>query len=358
MLQKRRQRRRLLPLFLLLVVILYGNYRVFDVLTTFESSDVVIDARRHRQKENIIQKDHQRNKKELENEGAKTSSSGGMEMPSIGFGTAGLGSETKESVLNALEVGYRMLDTAQAPEWYREELVGEALGESNVKRKDVFVTTKIHPRHLGRKGMDLIETSLRNLQTDYIDLVLLHYSECWGNLCQRGEVVPGTWKEAWRELERLVKEFKVVRFIGVSNFNANDLEQLHTFAKVQPLVVQFRSDLFAQDRRTMDVCAKYGWRFEAYSSLGGQWWQYRTNPVLNNDIVKSIAARHDVSPAMVVLNYAKNVLRQTIIPRSRDRKHMEDSLLRLDSFALDNEEIERLKALDGKVPPRERRLVV
>ena len=60
------------------------------------------------------------------------------------------------------------------------------------------------------------------------------------------------------ELERLVKEFKVVRFIGVSNFNANDLEQLHTFAKVQPLVVQVRSDLFAQDRRTMDVsCAKW-----------------------------------------------------------------------------------------------------
>ena len=80
--------------------------------------------------------------------------------------------------------------------------------------------------------------------------------------------------------------------------------------------------------------------------------------MLNNDIVKSIAARHDVSPAMVVLNYAKNVLRQTIIPRSRDRKHMEDSLLRLDSFALDNEEIERLKALDGEVPPRERRFVV
>ena len=89
-----------------------------------------------------------------------------------------------------------MVDTAQAPEWYREELVGEALAESNVKRKDVFVTTKIHPRHLGRKGMDLIETSLRNLQTDYIDLVLLHYSECWGNLCQRGEVASGTWKEA------------------------------------------------------------------------------------------------------------------------------------------------------------------
>ena len=108
-----------------------------------------------------------------------------MTMPAIGFGTAGLGLETKESVKKALQVGYRMIDTAQAPEWYREDLVGLAIEESInvVKRKDVFVTTKIHPRHLGRKGMDMIETSLTNLRTTYVDLVLLHYSECWGNLC-------------------------------------------------------------------------------------------------------------------------------------------------------------------------------
>ena len=75
--------------------------------------------------------------------------------------------------------------------------------------------------------------------------------------------------------------------------------------------------------------------------------------MLNNDVVKTIAARYNVSPALVVLNYAKNVLHQTIIPRSRDRKHMEDSLLRLDSFELDDEEIESLKALDGKVPSKD-----
>jgi len=344
-----RRRRRFLPLALLLLVILYGNYRVFDVLTKFESpTDVAAavvenndDAKRNEVENSKIERRRRRTFQE------------GMEMPFIGFGTAALGIETKECVKKALEVGYRMIDTAQAPEWYREDLVGEALAESEIERKELFVTTKIHPRHLGRKGMDMIASSLKNLRTEYIDLVLLHYSECWGNLCSQGEVVPGTWKEAYGELERLVEEFKVVRFIGVSNFNTNNLEELHAFAKVQPLVVQARSDLFAQDRRTMDVCAKYGWRFEAYSSLGGQWWHYKTNPVLSNDVVKSIAARYNVSPAMVVLNYAKNVLHQTVIPRSRDRKHMEDSLLRLDSFALDNEEIESLRALDGKIPPRD-----
>ena len=160
-------------------------------------------------------------KRKTELENSKTETNGEntedsmMTMPAIGFGTAGLGLETKESVKKALQVGYRMIDTAQAPEWYREDLVGLAMEESKVERKDVFVTTKIHPRHLGRKGMDMIETSLTNLRTTYVDLVLLHYSECWGNLCSRGEVVPGTWKEAYRELERLVVEFKVARFIGV-----------------------------------------------------------------------------------------------------------------------------------------------
>ena len=323
---------------------------MFDVLTKFESpTDVAAAA--------VVENNDDAKRNEVENSKIerrrRRTFQEGMEMPFIGFGTAALGIETKECVKKALEVGYRMIDTAQAPEWYREDLVGEALAESEIERKELFVTTKIHPRHLGRKGMDMIASSLKNLRTEYIDLVLLHYSECWGNLCSQGEVVPGTWKEAYGELERLVEEFKVVRFIGVSNFNTNNLEELHAFAKVQPLVVQARSDLFAQDRRTMDVCAKYGWRFEAYSSLGGQWWHYKTNPVLSNDVVKSIAARYNVSPAMVVLNYAKNVLHQTVIPRSRDRKHMEDSLLRLDSFALDNEEIESLQALDGKIPPRD-----
>ena len=340
------QKRRFIPLLSLVLVILYANYRVFDVLTQIESSPPA---------KGKTELEIDENSKTDETNENNTEDSMMMTMPAIGFGTAGLGLETKESVKKALQVGYRMIDTAQAPEWYREDLVGLALEESKsvVERKDVFVTTKIHPRHLGRKGMDVIQTSLTNLRTTYIDLVLLHYSECWGNLCSRGEVVPGTWKEAYRELERLVVEFKVARFIGVSNFNANALEELHAFANVQPLVVQVRSDVFAQDRRTMDVCAKYGWRFEAYSSLGGQWWQYKTNPVLNNDVVKTIAARFTVSPAMVVLNYAKNVLNQTIIPRSRDRKHMEDSLLRLDSFELDDEEIESLKALDGKVPSKD-----
>ena len=338
-------KRRFIPLLSLVLVILYANYRVFDVLTQIESSPPT--AKGKTELEN--------SKTDETNENNTEDESMTMTMPLIGFGTAGLGLETKESVKKALQVGYRMIDTAQAPEWYREDLVGLAMEESInvVKRKDVFVTTKIHPRHLGRKGMDVIQTSLTNLRTTYVDLVLLHYSECWGNLCSRGEVVPGTWKEAYRELERLVVEFKVARFIGVSNFNANALEELHAFANVQPLVVQMRSDVFAQDQRTMDVCAKYGWRFEAYSSLGGQWWQYKTNPVLNNDVVKTIAARYNVSPALVVLNYAKNVLHQTIIPRSRDRKHMEDSLLRLDSFELDDEEIESLKALDGKVPSKD-----
>ena len=257
-----------------------------------------------------------------------------MTMPAIGFGTAGLGLETKESVKKALEVGYRMIDTAQAPEWYREDLVGLALEESInvVKRKDVFVDDE-DPSETFRQERDGCDPNFVNeLKNDVRRFSFVALQRVLGEFVFARGSRSGTWKEAYRELERLVVEFKVARFIGVSNFNANALEELHAFANVQPLVVQVRSDVFAQDRRTMDVCAGNTGGDLGVFLFRRQWWQYKTNPVLNNDVVKTIAARYNVSPALVVLNYAKNVLHQTIIPRSRDRKHMEDSLLRLDSF--------------------------
>ena len=167
---------------------------MFDVLTKFESpTDVAAavvenndDAKRNEVENSKIERRRRRTFQE------------GMEMPFIGFGTAALGIETKECVKKALEVGYRMIDTAQAPEWYREDLVGEALAESEIERKELFVTTKIHPRHLGRKGMDMIASSLKNLRTEYIDLVLLHYSECWGNLLTRGGRSGNVERGVWR----------------------------------------------------------------------------------------------------------------------------------------------------------------
>jgi diketogulonate reductase-like aldo/keto reductase len=160
-------------------------------------------------------------------------------MPAVGFGTAGLGSGTKAAVGSAHEAGYRHFDTAQAREWYREDLVGQALREPlSQDRESLFITSKLHPRHLGechhmvhyvsalscswychelsrgrpfivnfgalRTGynttMAQIRQSLEDLDSAYIDLFMLHYPECWDSLC--GSRPPeGTWQDSWRALE-------------------------------------------------------------------------------------------------------------------------------------------------------------
>ena len=186
----------------------------------------------------------------------------GLLMPTTGFGTAGLGAGALDAVGMALKLGVRFLDSAQAPEWYREDLNGQvrmpssepwraslalqcygcmkillmvtlvcaaqpawhqsmwlerratdalqALAASGVLRDEVFISTKILPRHFGYDAtLSAFGTSLRDFHTSYIDLVLLHYAECWGDLC--GHDRPqGTWRDSWRALETLVRSGQVL----------------------------------------------------------------------------------------------------------------------------------------------------
>ncbi|KAL0046889.1 hypothetical protein WJX82_000971 [Trebouxia sp. C0006] len=102
--------------------------------------------------------------------------SNGIMMPSVGFGTAGLGEHTGQAVKEALLAGYALFDTAQAPEWYREDLVGQAIQENGTPRAALFLTTKLHPRHHGfNNTLRQMRSSFVNLHTSYLDLVLLHY---------------------------------------------------------------------------------------------------------------------------------------------------------------------------------------
>ena len=149
---------------------MFLNYEIFDVLNGIESNSSTISSTTL-----MIGK-----KKASQDDDAVLLQSG-HKMPRVGFGTAALGVHTKRAVVDALDLGYRMIDSAQAKEWYREDLVGEALVESGVARADVFVTSKLHPRDMGRKGVEgLVKRSLVDLRTEYVDLFLLHYSECCG----------------------------------------------------------------------------------------------------------------------------------------------------------------------------------
>jgi diketogulonate reductase-like aldo/keto reductase len=171
----------------------------------------------------------------------------GARMPRVGFGTAGLGERTAVAVGAALAAGYRLLDSAQAREWYREDLVGEALAATALPREAVFVTTKIHPRHLGYAATaERVAVSLRELRTRHVDLLLLHYPSCWGDLCG-GDTPAGTWRDSWRALEA-AKAAGQARALGVSNFDAAQLRELLAWAKEPPDVVQAHSDPFSQAR--------------------------------------------------------------------------------------------------------------
>lgn len=274
----------------------------------------------------------------------------GARMPRVGFGTAALGDGTAEAVKWALEAGYRSIDSAQAREWYREDLVGRAIAESGVPREDLFLTSKLHPRHLGRETTTRqLDKSLRDLGTEYLDLFLLHYPQCWGRLCD-GVEPEGTWRDSWRAMEALVAAGKI-RSIGVSNFDLAQLRELREFAVVQPAVVQRNSDVFSADADVRLFCTAEGWQYEAYSSLGSQWMMrgHRENPVLKHETVTAIAERRGAAPAKVVLRWALQK-GQVVIPRSSDRRRIADNLSVLEMEPLTEEEMDALDALDGHPP--------
>ena len=273
----------------------------------------------------------------------------GALMPLVGFGTAGLGEATERAVLWALEAGYRSIDSAQAREWYREDLVGNAVARSGVAREALFLTSKLHPRHLGYDATTRqFQASLDDLRVDYLDLFLLHYPRCWGSLCDSEP--EGTWQDSWRALEALHAAGKA-RAIGVSNFDAGELRELARVATVQPAVVQRNSDVFAADLGVRVFCTARGWQYEAYSSLGTQWLMkgHGTNPVLTAPAVVAVAERRGVSPAAVALRWALDK-GQVVIPRSSNRERIEENLRVLDMPQLTESEMDELDKLDGHPP--------
>ena len=272
----------------------------------------------------------------------------GARFPRIGFGTAGLTEGTRAAVAEALEAGYRLFDSAQAREWYREDLVGEALAASSLPREQLWLTSKVHPRHLGYAATARqIKTSLSELRTEYLDLLLLHYPECWGDLCG-GATPEGTWRDSWRALEAALAA-GTVRHIGVSNFDARQLRELLDWAVTAPAVVQAHADPFAQNRELQQLCRERGIVFQAYSSLGLQWWgRYQRNPVLVAEAVAEAAGAHGRSPAQVVLRWALQ-RGQCIIPKSANREHMEANL-DLWTWSLSEDELAAIDALDGRLP--------
>ncbi len=208
----------------------------------------------------------------------------GVEIPANGYGVYQVTKEEcKESVLSALKVGYRHIDTAQA--YYNEEQVGDAIKESPVRREDIFLTTKVWIDNYGEgRTYDSVLRSMEKLKTDYLDLILLHQPI-------------GDYYGAYRDLERLYKEGKV-RAIGISNFYPDRLVDLCLFSEIKPMVNQIEVNLFNQQIEAKKWADKYGVVLEAWAPFAEG-----RNHLFENETLKAIAKVHGKSVAQVVLRW-------------------------------------------------------
>lgn len=253
----------------------------------------------------------------------------GITMPMLGLGTFQVTDpETCErNVQEAIEIGYRLIDTAQA--YGNEEYIGRALAHSSVPREELFLTTKVWFKDYGNAYAS-VETSLRRLRTDYLDLVLLHWPF-------------GDTYAAWRDLERLYKEGKV-RAIGVSNYTADRLIDLVNYNEIVPAVNQIETNLVSQQVETRRWMDKLGIRHQSYAPFG----QGHIDSIYEDETLCRIAERYRKTPRQVVLRFLiqSGVI---VIPKTVHRERLAENFDVFGFRLLDNE-MEILRSYDKASP--------
>ena len=252
--------------------------------------------------------------------------SNGVEVPVLGYGVFLVSPEECERcVSDALEVGYRHIDTAQA--YANEEGVGMACKKSGIAREELFLTTKVWVSNSGEsKAAKSIDESLRKLQTEYIDLLLIH--QAYGD-------VFGT----WRAMEKAYAEGKV-RAIGVSNFQSARFFDFAHFVDVKPMMNQLQTNVLVQQNGIQPYLEQFGTRQTAWGPLGGQ----GMDGIVKNEILSAIGERHGKTASQVALRWLTQ--RGVVaIPKSSKKERMAQNLDIFD-FRLSDEEMERIAGLN------------
>lgn len=249
----------------------------------------------------------------------------GVKIPWLGFGVFEVpeGEEVVQSVLWALEAGYRSIDTAKI--YRNEEGVGKALKQSGIPREEIFVTTKVWNRDQGyQTTLDAFETSLKKLQLDYLDLYLIHWP------------VKGKYVETWRAMETISKGGKC-RAVGVSNFMIPNLEDLKASSSLVPAINQVEYHPYLQSPELYDYCQAHGILMEAWA------------PIMKGEVMKvpeliAIAKKYGKTPVQVTLRW---ILQNGIvaIPKSvhRERIYANKDIF---DFELSPEDMDVIASLD------------
>lgn len=249
----------------------------------------------------------------------------GVDIPILGYGTFQIPSSiAEECVLNALSVGYRMIDTAAA--YFNEKEIGRAIKKSKISREEIFVVTKVWIQDAGYKNtMKAFYTSLKNLDLDYIDLYLIHqpYGDYYGS---------------WKAMEELYRKGKI-RAIGVCNFSMERFVDLYMNCTIKPMVNQIEFHPFFQQNQVQNLLKDYNCQIQAWGPLNeGQ------RNIFKHEILEEIAKKHDKTVAQIVLRWhiQKHIM---TIPKTIHKDRMIENMNIWD-FQLDSEDFKKIDQLN------------
>ena len=251
----------------------------------------------------------------------------GLKMPQVGYGVYQVEpAEAERCVLDAISVGYRMIDTAQI--YHNEEGVGNAIVKCGVPREELFIVTKVWISNAGEeKAYASILESLKKLQTDYIDLLLIHQPF-------------GDYYGTYRAMERAYHEGKV-RAIGVSNFYPDRFIDIQAHVEVKPAVNQMETHVFNQQITAQEYMEKYGCQIMSWGPFAEG-----KNDFFNNETLAEIGRKYGKSVAQVALRYLlqRGVV---LIPKSTHKERMEQNM-DIFNFSLTEEDMAIIRKLDTK----------
>ena len=249
----------------------------------------------------------------------------GLKCPSVGIGTFMLApADAENSVREALKMGYRLIDTANA--YVNERAVGRGMKESGVAREEVFLSTKLWPSEY--ENENAVDETLERLGTDYVDLLYIHQPA-------------GNWLAGYRLLEKAYKEGKA-KSIGISNFEGEFIAELETKWEIVPQFIQVEAHpYFAQDelRKTLD---KYGIKLMSWYPLG-----HGDKSLINEPVFAKLAEKYSKSPAQIILRWHTQ-MGFVVIPGSKNVDHIRDNL-NITDFALTDEEMAEIAVLNRGV---------
>lgn len=253
----------------------------------------------------------------------------GKEIPVLGYGVFEIpDKECTDCVLRAIAKGYRHIDTAQI--YGNEAGVGRAITSCGVKREELFITSKVWVKQFGyEKALKSIDESLDKLQTDYIDLMLLHrpYFD---------------YINSWRALEKALEEGKV-KSIGISNFTIKQTCEILEIANVIPAVNQIELHPYFAQKKLKEFSENKGIAIEAWYPLG-----HGNKKLLNNPLLINLSKKYNKTPSQIILRWhvqSGNI----IFPKTKSDTHMEENL-EIFSFELSNEDMKSIDALDKNKP--------